>query len=453
MKNTFRGFIEENRRLGDVIEIKNHVSREYEAAAILKKLDGGPIIFFHDLDGYKAVGNLVATRDRLYKAIKASEENYHKKLSDAIDSPIPPKLVKKPKDLIQRNISLKDLPVLRHFKEDVGYYITSGVVTAKSVTGTFFNSSIHRLLILDEKRMAIRVVPRHLYSMINEAKEKNQKLPISIAIGVHPAIMIAAGSSPPYGVDHLAVANKLLNGSLKVFELPNGSRAPIDSEIVLEGYVDPNEVVDEGPFTDLTGTPDIMRKQPVIYITSIYARNDPWYYALVPSGRDHMFFMGISREAQIRNYIEKVVPNVRKVRLTEGGCGWLICVASITKVREGDGKNALMACFAAHPSLKIAIIVDEDIDPDDPKQVEWALATRLQPSTGTIIIQSATVSSLDPSSNQEYSLGSKLGLDATRTLLKPKEKFMKSTIPINDEYINKLIGDAIATYKRRRKNT
>ncbi len=447
MQKTFRGFIEESRKAGEVIDIKNHISREYEAAAILRKLDGGPIIFFHDLDGYKAVGNLVATRNRLYKAIEASEENYHKKISDAINSPIPPQVVEKPIDLLKKNISLNDLPILRHFKEDAGYYITSGIVTAKSVRGAFFNSSIHRLLILDEKRMAIRVVPRHLYSMINEAKERNQQLPISISIGVHPAIMIAAGSSPPYGVDHFAVANKLLNGSVKVFELPNGSRAPVDSEIILEGYIDPKEVVDEGPFTDITGTPDISRKQPVVYITSIYTRDDPWYYALVPSGRDHMFFMGISREAQIKNYIEKIVPNVKKVRLTEGGCGWLVCVASITKIREGDGKNVLMACFAAHPSLKIAIVVDEDIDPDDPKQVEWALATRLQPSTGTIIIQSATVSSLDPSSDQEQSLGSKLGLDATRTLSKPKEKFMRSTIPINDERINKLIGDAIATYK------
>lgn len=443
----------ESRKLGEVIDIKDRVSREYEAAAILKKLDGGPIVFFHNLDGYKAVGNIVGTRERLYRSIGVTEENYHRRLSDAIDSPIPPEVVERPNELLRRDINLKDLPVLRHFKEDVGYYITSGVVTARSIKNAFFNSSIHRLLILDEKRMAIRVVPRHLYAMINEAKEKNQKLPISIAIGVHPAIMIAAGSSPPYGVDHFGIANKLLNGSIKVFELPNGTRAPVDSEIVIEGYIDPNEVIDEGPFTDLTGTPDIVRKQPVIYVTSIYTRDDPWYYALVPSGHDHMFFMGFSREAQIKNYIEKVVPTVKKVRLTEGGCGWLICVASITKVREGDGKNVLMACFAAHPSLKIAIVVDDDIDPDDPKQVEWALATRLQPSTGTIIIPSATVSSLDPSSDQERSIGSKLGLDATRTLLKPKEKFMRSTIPINDERINKLIGDAVASYQRGRKYT
>ncbi|MGC9164431.1 MAG: UbiD family decarboxylase [Thermoprotei archaeon] len=453
MHHTFREFIIESRKMGEVIDIKNHVSRDYEAAAILRKLDGGPIVFFHNLDGYKAVGNVVSTRERLYRSIEVDEENYHKKLSNAMDSPIPPEVVGKPNELSLRNITLKDLPVLKHFKEDVGYYITSGIVTAKSVKHGFFNSSIHRFLILDEKRMAIRVVPRHLYTMINEAKEKNQRLPISVAIGVHPAVMIAAGSSPPYGVDHFGVANKLLNGMLKVFELPNGSRAPVDSEIVIEGYIDPIEVVDEGPFTDLTGTPDIVRKQPVVYVTSIYTKNDPWYYALVPSGRDHMFFMGFSKEAQIKNYIEKIVPSVKKVRLTEGGCGWLICVASITKIREGDGKNVLMACFAAHPSLKIAIVVDEDIDPDDPKQVEWALATRLQPSTGTIIIPSVTVSSLDPSSNQGQSIGSKLGLDVTRTLLKPKEKFMRSTIPINDEYINKLIGDAIASYQRRGEHT
>ncbi len=426
----------------ETIRIKARVSTEYMAAAILKRFDGGPIVMFEDLEGFRAVGNVVGSRERLYKAFNASESNYHRKIMDAVSSPSPPKLEEFPWEEYVVLGGLNKLPVLKHYEGDGGRYITAGIVIAMSPDGSFQNESIHRLLILSDREMAIRVVPRHLYRMIMEGRRDGVPLKVAIAIGTHPAVMLAASTSPPYKVSHLWVANRLLENRLRVYRFLDGLIVP-PAEIILYGEIDTAREVDEGPFTDLTGTLDIVRKQPVVVVKSIYARRDAIYQALLPAGSEHMLLMGLPREALIKSYLERVVPEVGKVRLTRGGCGWLHVVASIRKIREGDGKNAIMACFAAHPSLKMAVIVDDDIDPDDLIQVEWALATRFQADKDMVVISGATSSSLDPSGNQEIGLGAKLGLDATRPLNKPPEKFRRAEIPVSPAEVEEFLRGAM----------
>ena len=121
--------------------------------------------------------------------------------------------------------------------------------------------------------------------------------------------------------------------------------------------------------------------------------------------------------------VKQAVPRTHAVRLTEGGCCWLNGVVSITKNKEGDGINAIMAAFTGHPSMKNVIIVDEDIDIFDDQQVEWAVATRFQ-ADRLMVINGAAGSSLDPSSEGTTS---KMGIDATIPLDKDKKAFLKAT--------------------------
>jgi UbiD family decarboxylase len=129
--------------------------------------------------------------------------------------------------------------------------------------------------------------------------------------------------------------------------------------------------------------------------------------------------------------VSKVVPKVKAVNLTEGGCGWLHATVSIDKLVDGDAKNALAATFSAHPSLKHAVVVDTDIDVYDTNMVEWAIATRFQANEDLVLIPQARGSTLDPSADQETGLTTKAGIDATRPLNRPKEKFDPATIPPN----------------------
>jgi UbiD family decarboxylase len=139
--------------------------------------------------------------------------------------------------------------------------------------------------------------------------------------------------------------------------------------------------------------------------------------------------MGLPHEVLIWDSVAKVVPKVCAVNLSVGGCGWLHAIIAVEKQVDGDGKNVLLAAFAAHPSLKHAVVVDSDIDVFDPCDVEWAIATRFQASKDLLIINNVRGSTLDSSADQETGLTSKVGVDATRPFTKPHEKFERAKIP------------------------
>jgi UbiD family decarboxylase len=204
---------------------------------------------------------------------------------------------------------------------------------------------------------------------------------------------------------------------------------PADAELVLEGRISAAKEVFEGPFVDITGTYDVQRKQPVVEVVGVMHRRDYVYEGLLPSGAEHRLLMGLPHEVLIWESVSKVVPKVYAVNLSAGGNGWLHAVISIEKQLDGDGKNALLAAFAAHPSLKHAAVVDSDINVFDASEVEWAIATRFQAKEDLIIIENARGSTLDSSADQETGLTSKMGFDATRPFTKPREKFEKAKIP------------------------
>jgi UbiD family decarboxylase len=189
-------------------------------------------------------------------------------------------------------------------------------------------------------------------------------------------------------------------------------RVPSQAEFVFEGRLT-EQKVEEGPFVDITGTYDDRRSQPVFEVDRLYMRRDPIFHIVLPGGLEHYLLMGLPREPMIYRTVGQVVPKVHGVRLTEGGCCWLHGVVSITKNKEGDGINAAMAAFTGHPSMKQVVVVDEDIDVNDDRQVEWAVATRFQASRGLLVVNHAAGSSLDPSAEGTTS---KIGIDATKPL-------------------------------------
>jgi UbiD family decarboxylase len=348
------------------------------------------------------------------------------------------------KQNVKRNVDLFTIPFLTHFEKDAGAYATSGVVHARDADNKIENISVHRLQVLDKKHLAIRLVPRHLYKLWRIAKEAKKDLDVAVSIGVHPAVLLAASSPVPFGVSEFDVANNLLSGDLRLTECEKvDALAPSDSEMVLECKISTNHEVEEGPFVDVTGTYDVTRKQPVAEVLGIMHRNDCVYHGLLPSGAEHRILMGLPHEVMIWEAVSKVLPKVYAVNLTKGGCGWLHAVISVEKQLDGDGKNALLAALAAHPSLKHAVVVDSDINVYDASDVEWAIATRFQADEDLLLIKNARGSTLDSSADQETGMTTKVGVDATRPFGKPKEKFEKAKIPSGkriETLIHKLKG-------------
>jgi UbiD family decarboxylase len=433
---SFRGFLKKIEDLGEAIHVWDRVSPNFEVSAVMKFTPNFPVIFFENVDGYnvRIVGNVCATRRRICLALETTPDKLYDVILEAMKQPKQPRIVDdSPVKEVVEEPRLSKIPILKHFEGDAGPYITSAIVSARSPDGRVENVSVHRLLVLDDKRLAIRLVPRHLFRLWSIARESKRDLDVAIAIGVHPVALLAASCSPPFGVSEYGVANKMLKDNFALIKCEKvEAYAPAESEIVLEGKISHSEEALEGPFVDITGTYDMQRLQPIVEVVNIMHREDYIYQALLPAGPEHMLLMGLPREAAIYEAVSKVVPSVRGVNLSIGGCGWLHAVISIDKQTDGDAKNALLAAFAAHPSLKHAVVVDSDIDVFNPDEVEWAIATRFQAEEDLIIIRNVRGSTLDPSADMETGLTTKVGVDATRSLKAPKGRFEKAKVPVTE---------------------
>ena len=164
-------------------------------------------------------------------------------------------------------------------------------------------------------------------------------------------------------------------------------------------------------------------------LEKIKFRDNAIYHDILPGYAEHRLLMGLPVEAKMFDYVKNVVPTTQAVHLTDGGSNWLSAVIQIKKRLDGETKNALLAAFSAHPSLKMATVVDTDIDPTDPVAVEYAIATRSQADRDFIVVPNAKGSSLDPSSDQANLLTTKIGIDATASLLKSIDGFEIAKIP------------------------
>lgn len=407
--------------------IRGPVCRDDCSVTSFLMADQAKTVVFEDLDGGKAVGNRFSTREKMADALNIPKDTIVGHILHAVDHPESCEIVENPEFRAKElPLDLMKLPIPKYFPEDGGRYITSGIIVVEY--NGMKNVSFHRMMIMDSDSIAVRLVPRHLYTMRRMAKEKGEELRISICIGAQAEVLLAAATSMDFGADELEVASAMCmkgHGSkLRVGRCDNGLLVPADTDYVLEGRITLDETK-EGPFVDITGTYDFERQQPVIKIDRIWSCADPMMHLLLPGGWEHYLLMGLPREPMILKTVRQAVPGVRNVRLTEGGCCWLNGVVSIKKNKEGDGVNAAMAAFSGHTSMKQVIIVDEDIDIFDDRAVEWAVATRMQ-ADRIIKIPGAAGSSLDPSSHGGPTW--KVAFDATIPLKADRSLYEKARL-------------------------
>src|SRR5918999_5569602 len=451
MKNNsadLRGFLSTLQSDNELVRVKRDVNAEYEIAAISARLDGKQAVLFEKVRKSKirVVTNVIATPRRFYLALGGSshkshkadvKRNIHSRVSQALHGLSEPTRTQGGA-LFEENSSrsLYDLPIVTHFEKDAGPFITSSIVFSENQENGRQNQSTHRLLRLDDRHMAIRMVEgRHLHKCFTYARDHDADLKVAIAIGVHPAVNIAAAYQAAYGVDEMLIANSPLEGSLVLSKTSYSKLyVPNHAEFILEGRI-LNDKTHEEWMVEMLRTYDFRRKQPVFELEKIMFRDNAIYHDILPGYAEHRLLMGLPVEAKMYEYIKNVVPTTQSVHLTDGGSNWLSAVIQIKKRLEGEPKNALLAAFTAHPSLKVAIVVDEDINPVDPIAVEYAIATRCQADRDFIIIPNVKGSSLDPSSDQDNLLTTKVGIDATATIRKSKERFEIAKIP-GEENVN-----------------
>lgn len=404
--NGFREFLAHLKRDGLLREVTDSISSRLE---VTERAWGMGPIFFNDVDGHKCALNILSNRSLLARALGVpvgemvphlAKIGYEGAVHE-VDSSSFMECASKP--------DLSRLPILTYFNGDGGPYITSAVVVSR--WREKINACVHRLMVLGRDRLAVRLVPgRHTHQFYQAALAAGQELPVAIAIGVDPLLLMAASTRVPPEKE-FSYAAALRGSPVELVRLENGVPAP-HAEIILEGYITAERAA-EGPFVDITGTRDLVRQEPVIRLTRMMTREDPIYHGLLPAGGEHKMLMGVPYEPLIYKAVSEVA-RVKNVILTEGGCNYFHAVVQIEKETEKDAKAAIEAAFRAHGSLKHVLVVDSDIDIYDSRDLEFAIATRMRGDEDLVVHPNVRGSTLDPRSIE--GITTKVGVDATARL-------------------------------------
>lgn len=448
--NDLRAFLAKLERENELVKIPIEVDWEYEIGAVTRRaLDmggagGNKALLFEKPKGYEipVAVNIVGSRKRFYMALDIPEDKFYKEWIERSRKTIRPKIIKdgpcKENVWLDQEVDLFKLPIPMWNERDGGRYITSPCVITKDPETGAQNSGVYRMMVHDERSTSINIAPfRHARMHLDKAWVHGERFPVAIAIGVDPSIWIASVAPFPYGVDELGMAGAVRGAPLELVKCETiPLEVPATAEFVLEGEIPPNVLKEEAPFGEYPGYDGAKVKNPVIEIKAITFRNNPVYQASYVGRPPHEDngMRCVLHEAEILSQL----PNqpIRKIHMTEGGCGGYFCIASIDKKYEGEGKLVGMAILGAAPPcrwIKNLIIVDKDIDPFNWTQVEWAMSTRFQPERDVEIIKDIAGPGLDPSRpNKENDLTSKLLIDATKPLTgfptetQPKRDIMES---------------------------
>lgn len=421
---SLKGFIETVSR-DEVVNLRDTIfGVELEPSKILSKYDRDEKIVLYRVENssLECAGNVLSSRRRFYRyvlGVESEDEAYRRFLESLRESSKPRERSFDEFFTYLKEVDLYTIPFIKFFPRDGGRYLTSSIFV--SCLDEICNASIHRTMLLSKNRVVARIVPRHLRYIYDRYRERGRDTPVAIVVGVHPAALLLAATSPPLGVFEMNLVPNLLPDFSIAYTPKYGLPIPVPAAVVMEGRIT-SELVDEGPFVDLLNLYDSVRKEPMIVIEAVYMNEDEYFHTIFPSGREHKLLQSFSREALIWEYVSRVVPRVHKVRLLDAAGSWLHAAVSIEKNVDGDARNAVLAAFSAHPGLKIVTVVDADIDVDSMHMLQWAFATRFRGRDSIVIIEKTRCSTLDPVSPD--GVCDKVGFDLTIPMTGKRERFM-----------------------------
>ena len=409
-----------------LIRVTEPVSKTYEIAGVLKRMEPAPVLF-ERLRGsaFPVIGNLFCSKAAFADYFGIPVSGIIPLLTNAIRDRSPAEVVTRApcQEVVESEPDLDSLPILLHCDRDGGNYISSGVVLAGHPKYGQ-NADFHRCMQFSKTGMSVRVVRgRHFDRYLRDLKQVD----VAICIGNPPGVLAAAATSVDLGIDELEIANALEPLRL-VRATTNDLLIPAETEFVIEGTVYLDRLHAEGPFVDLTETYDVVRQEPVLVVKAITHRRDAIWQALLPGALEHKLLMGMPREPTIFRKVNELV-RCLDVNVNPGGCSWLHVIVQIDKQAEDDGKKAIEAAFAGHTSCKHVFVVDKDIDIYNPLEVEWAMATRFQGDRDLVVRPRAPGSSLDPSADAGTHITARLGFDLTAPLEAAGKSFTRAAFP------------------------
>ena len=300
----------------------------------------------------------------------------------------------------ERDIDLGHLlPVPMWFEREAAPYITAGVIVAKDPETGRRNVSIARLRLQGGARVMAGIARNHhLYALLQKAKARDRKLEIAVAIGNHPAVLLGSQLYLGLGDDEYGLIGGLLGEPLQLATCRTVDlEVPAYAEIVLEGELDPNEPIDEGPVSEFHGF--YVNYGPGVggMIRCVTHRKDAIYQAILPGyAREHCLLGATAIGATLCQALQRMIPAVSRVLITEGGMGRLHAVIAMHRPALGEGKRAALLAMGHVNLLKLVTVVDDDIDIENPHHVEWARAARFRGDEDLFVLPAVKADRCDP---------------------------------------------------------
>ena len=424
---------------GQLLKITEPVDPRGELAGIYKPIGAGtptkpptrtgPAALFEKVTGYddvQVITGVLANRGRVALLLGVSSERLAYVLLDALRHPLGPVTRPEGKAPCQEVIHRAPLdirallPAPTNTELDAGPFFSMGLLRAEDPETGESDVTIHRLCVQGPDRMTCWFTPgRHIDDFRVKAEKKGLALPVSINIGLDPAIYLAACFEPPItpiGFDELGIAGRLRGRPVELVDCGSvKAKAIARAEIVIEGEILPGIRMQEDinshtgyampEFTGYMGQakPDL----PVIKITAVTHRHHPILQTIVGPGEEHCNLAGIPTEAGILHLVEHSMPGrLLNVYAHPAGGGKLVAILQFEKALpsdEGRPRQAALTAFAAFPELKHVILVDKDVDLYDSNDVLWAMTTRYQGDVSTVFIPNVRCHPLDPSQSPEFS--------------------------------------------------
>ncbi|MEL7083713.1 MAG: UbiD family decarboxylase [Cyanobacteria bacterium P01_A01_bin.3] len=450
MARDLRQFLRLLDQRGQLHRVTAQVDSDLEIAEISNRMlaSGGPALLFENVKGspYPVAVNLMGTLERVCWCMNMEQpeelEDLGKKLG-MLQQPKPPKKISQAVDfgkvlfdvvrakpgrafmppcqeevVGEDKLNLSTIPMIRPYPGDAGKIITLGLVITKDCETGIPNVGVYRLQLQSDKTMtvhwlSVRGGARHL----RKAAERGQKLEIAIALGIDPLLIMAAATPIPVDLSEWLFAG-LYGGSgvrltkCKTLDL----EVPADAEFILEGTITPGEVLPDGPFGDHMGYYGGVEDSPLVRFHCMTHRREPVYLTTF-SGRPP------KEEAIIAIALNRIYTPILRQQVSEivdfflpmEALSYKAAVISIDKAYPGQARRAALAFWSALPQFtytKFVIVVDKEINIRDPRQVVWAITSKVDPVRDVFILPETPFDTLDFAS-EKLGLGGRMGIDAT----------------------------------------
>lgn len=401
----FRGVIDRLAVEGELHRVTREVDARFELGAVLALRDKGEAQLFTAVKGsdLPVIGNVMNSRDRVATLLGIEKPRLQEVILEALSRPIQPVLVDDApvQEVVhQGDIDLgRILPVPTWFEHEQGPYITAGVIVAKDPETGRRNVSIARLRLEGGNRVLVGIAKNHHLNLLAEkARKLGQTLPIAVAIGNHPAVLLGSQMYLGLGDDEYDIVGGLLDEPLELVRCKTVPlEVPAGADIVLEGHIDNADPIEEGDVSEFHGFYVRYGAGTGGTITCMTHRRNAVYQAILPGyASEHCLLGALAIEATTCQALRRMIPAVRRVLVTDGGMGRLHAIITMHRPRLGEGKRAIILAMGQVNLFKLVTVVEDDIDPEDPQQVEWSLAARFRGHEDLVVLPGMKADRCDP---------------------------------------------------------